>query len=685
MGKEKKIARYQCQERRDLFRVIPSRARAVARWRAPTPAEEHGLKFVTAPSTKEEEEGVDRGRKGVEGEDGDKRPSRQVKLSGGGMDVCVCVSVIRGAARALSSIIYRRVLGLIPFFRSNSSPGSLKLELRWLSGLSLTRRTHQSPAAQVRALSDHTPLPATVHIPINDFMAGTQRILTSSRGGERGFDKAIYIPREGETFSFTTRSAGGRQFPRPIVADDIGERCGLSLLKGRQIILPPAQLEEEHCTLARAGDEHLYARTRLGKVNEAAGIAERRVEGARVCEAELGATSSHQTALGRARSAARLSSFLFVEDRGRGGVVDRLLAFHLGEPVSIPGGFGPGCSCRTMPLVSGFPRGSPVSSALAFRCCFALTLLYPYSALNQAFTQMRNLLLGHIHMIVLHLLQHVDHSSQQYKWVQSPAGSPDFRKWESCLTMPLVCGFSRGSPVSPAPSFRRRSIFTSIALTVSQDLVVKSRPNIFTHYLYSARLKKAPLHMSWLEAEEEEEGSFSQARDGMRLLTLGVMCKQILRRMYFLRKYYRNSEFLEASMTTELIAKCVSPPRPENFASSMTCRLNLYKRADANCKLHIGCLLSQWKATIGPAFSKRCQTPCGPMAEGSDIFQPTTRAIHMSRPHEPTIPASYAKRPYQSAIRTEYTSYSTLPYEPTIRTFHLSQQYNPTIPTKHVN
>ncbi|KAJ8896924.1 hypothetical protein PR048_002270 [Dryococelus australis] len=69
------------------------------------------------------------------------------------------------------------------------------------------------------------------------------------------------------------------------------------------------QHNEEHCTLARAGDQHLYAKTRLGKVKEAAGIVERRMEGARVCEAELVASSSHQTALGRARSAARLSSY----------------------------------------------------------------------------------------------------------------------------------------------------------------------------------------------------------------------------------------------------------------------------------------------------------------------------------------------------------------------------------------
>ncbi|KAJ8874514.1 hypothetical protein PR048_025374 [Dryococelus australis] len=36
--------------------------------------------------------------------------------------------------------------------------------------------------------------------------------------------------------------------------------------------------------------------------------------------------------------------------------------------------------------------------------------------------------------------------------VQYLAGSPDIRKWESCRTMPLVSGFYRGSPVSPAPA-----------------------------------------------------------------------------------------------------------------------------------------------------------------------------------------------------------------------------------------
>ncbi|KAJ8884419.1 hypothetical protein PR048_016276 [Dryococelus australis] len=61
----------------------------------------------------------------------------------------------------------------------------------------------------------------------------------------------------------------------------------------------------------------------------------------------------------------------------------------------------------------------------------------------------------------------------------------NFRMWESCRTMPLLGGFSRGSPVSPALSFRHCLILTSITLTGSQDLDVTSRRNLFTHSLVS--------------------------------------------------------------------------------------------------------------------------------------------------------------------------------------------------------
>ncbi|KAJ8872509.1 hypothetical protein PR048_026115 [Dryococelus australis] len=52
---------------------------------------------------------------------------------------------------------------------------------------------------------------------------------------------------------------------------------------------------------------------------------------------------------------------------------------------------------------------------------------------------------------------------------------------ESCRTMPLVGGFSRGSSVSPVLSFRRCSILISIALIGSRDLAVKSPQKLFTH------------------------------------------------------------------------------------------------------------------------------------------------------------------------------------------------------------
>ncbi|KAJ8867803.1 hypothetical protein PR048_031608 [Dryococelus australis] len=62
---------------------------------------------------------------------------------------------------------------------------------------------------------------------------------------------------------------------------------------------------------------------------------------------------------------------------GHGGVVVGLFASHHGEPGSIPGRFTPEfhewLSCRTMPLVGGFSRESPVSPALSFRRSSILT------------------------------------------------------------------------------------------------------------------------------------------------------------------------------------------------------------------------------------------------------------------------------------------------------------------------
>ncbi|KAJ8880730.1 hypothetical protein PR048_017200 [Dryococelus australis] len=61
--------------------------------------------------------------------------------------------------------------------------------------------------------------------------------------------------------------------------------------------------------------------------------------------------------------------------------------------------------------------------------------------------------------------------------VQSPLGSQDFLMWESCRTLSLVGGFSRGSHVSLALSFRRCYIHTSITLIGSKDVALNPHRN----------------------------------------------------------------------------------------------------------------------------------------------------------------------------------------------------------------
>ncbi|KAJ8881988.1 hypothetical protein PR048_018476 [Dryococelus australis] len=69
--------------------------------------------------------------------------------------------------------------------------------------------------------------------------------------------------------------------------------------------------------------------------------------------------------------------------------------------------------------------------------------------------------------------------------VRSPAGSlPDFRKWKSCRTMPLVGGVFLGDLPFPPPLYSRAASFSPhFTLIGSQDLVVNSRPNLSTHLL----------------------------------------------------------------------------------------------------------------------------------------------------------------------------------------------------------
>ncbi|KAJ8890126.1 hypothetical protein PR048_009633, partial [Dryococelus australis] len=91
--------------------------------------------------------------------------------------------------------------------------------------------------------------------------------------------------------------------------------------------------------------------------------------------------------------------------------------------------------------------------------------------------------------------------------------TPDFCMWESCRTMPLVDGFSRGSPVSPAFSFQRYPIFTSITVIGSQNLDAKSHPNVVIHSCSTDELRRCLHHAAdqWHQRELENK-NFVSAR-----------------------------------------------------------------------------------------------------------------------------------------------------------------------------
>ncbi|KAJ8891829.1 hypothetical protein PR048_004383 [Dryococelus australis] len=139
-------------------------------------------------------------------------------------------------------------------------------------------------------------------------------------------------------------------------------------------------------------------------------------------------------------------------------------------------------SCWMMPLVGGFSRGSPVSPAPSFRhhSIFTAITLICFEDLNVELPKSLHPLTLKNHCMNCTGAMVAERLALLPPTKGNRVRSPDFCKWEWCRMMLLVGWFSRGSPVSPTPLFRRYSIFTSITLICSQDLSVKSSPNLFT-------------------------------------------------------------------------------------------------------------------------------------------------------------------------------------------------------------
>ncbi|KAJ8893637.1 hypothetical protein PR048_006237 [Dryococelus australis] len=72
----------------------------------------------------------------------------------------------------------------------------------------------------------------------------------------------------------------------------------------------------------------------------------------------------------------------------------------------------------------------------------------------------------------------------------TPAGPPDFRKWESYRTMSLICGFSRDLPFSPPLYSGAAPFLPHFTLIGSQYRGVKSRPNLSIQLRYDGNTSR---------------------------------------------------------------------------------------------------------------------------------------------------------------------------------------------------
>ncbi|KAJ8882321.1 hypothetical protein PR048_014123 [Dryococelus australis] len=169
-----------------------------------------------------------------------------------------------------------------------------------------------------------------------------------------------------------------------------------------------------------------------------------------------------------------------------------LLASRQGEPGSIPGrvklpDFRMWESCRTIPLVGGFSRGSPVPPSFPSNAApyspqsLSSALKTPVYALTPLQQQDRG---SNQPTLVLRLAMTWSYFGQPLK-TEIRMNGPGIEHESSGMqvgivrTPPLVSGFSRGSPISPTPAFRRCSILTSLH-TLSVELVIFHEKNMST-------------------------------------------------------------------------------------------------------------------------------------------------------------------------------------------------------------
>ncbi|KAJ8866388.1 hypothetical protein PR048_032231 [Dryococelus australis] len=127
-----------------------------------------------------------------------------------------------------------------------------------------------------------------------------------------------------------------------------------------------------------------------------------------------------------------------------------------------------GDSCQATPLVGGFSRGSPVSP-----CPMIPALLRSHLAYARWLSRPRCKYYLNIRSAVAQWLSRSPPFTAIR--IRYPAGSlPEFRMWESCWTMPLAGGFSRGTPASPSLAFLGLHFMSCLGITGAYGFQLES-------------------------------------------------------------------------------------------------------------------------------------------------------------------------------------------------------------------
>ncbi|KAJ8878509.1 hypothetical protein PR048_019087 [Dryococelus australis] len=293
-------------------------------------------------------------------------------------------------------------------------------------------------------------------------------------------------------------------------------------------------------------------------------------------------------------------------------------------------------SCRTMPFPPPFHSGAaPYSSVLKTSLLRAVQI--------SSLTLMQRIVGGRGDVVV-RLLAHKHQT-------ESGRSFSDFRLWESCRTMPLVGGFSWGSPVPPSHTHH------TSPLIGSQDLNVKSLPNLSTRSLTHST-------MAWLTSYSKWGRS-----DPVDIYSSGAAEAQWLEKPIRVPQKFRAREPNSGAAVAQWLEHPIGGPQlwlehPEGGLSSSVGREPNREAAETQWveKPIVGPQLASSFGLCPPVAAKRCHVSAGEKERGGFFFIAGAVAAVLGWSTANMPPSHFWQQCYKKCLRDEVPNVFPLTY-----------------------